>query len=375
MLYLVIFIADKYTVQECRRKWKNLRDTYHQYRLRKPKVGDGLSKWRYAKDLDFLSNVYQPKLKSHRLKYDQNFGIDAMTTQGSLTEMHPTHEQHDDEDDDGSGIVHNPDITLVSDDAETFILHAYEESVNDDVAIDHDNGGHDDGEMSVDIHDDNVEDVEEIVKQEHVISSLDEDGATGAEVDYEEVCMYEEAGNAPSVDSETIIATGSGIGGSSPNDSKAFQYINTTEFCIEPVTISSHSHIPCNNGSSSTGSNGGGLKQNIFKTISVLAPNPSSTSATTVATTAAITSTANVSGNCGTIFGGNNNLMQLQPAPAVPPPSPQALTQTRDELDLFFDFLKNKMQRLPQVDITGIQIEFLNCVLRREADAVQKSTQ
>lgn len=44
----------------------------------------------------------------------------------------------------------------------------------------------------------------------------------------------------------------------------------------------------------------------------------------------------------------------------------QALAK-RDELDLFFDFLKKKMQCFSKTQITHIQMEFLNCVSRQEA--------
>lgn len=135
------------------------------------------------------------------------------------------------EDHNDGGIVHhsNPAITLVNDD-EAFILTTYEESVTDDVTtIDH--GGHDDPSISSHMElthdDDDVEDVQEIVKNEHG-SSLDD--ATGTEVHYEEVCMYEEAGNGPSVDCETIIGSG-GVVRSSSTDSKNFAYEKYT-FCI-----------------------------------------------------------------------------------------------------------------------------------------------
>lgn len=44
----------------------------------------------------------------------------------------------------------------------------------------------------------------------------------------------------------------------------------------------------------------------------------------------------------------------------------QALAK-RDELDLFFDFLKKKMQCFSKTQITHIQMEFLNCVSRQES--------
>lgn len=46
--------------------------------------------------------------------------------------------------------------------------------------------------------------------------------------------------------------------------------------------------------------------------------------------------------------------------------------QQRDECDLFFDFLKKKIQSFPAREITAIQVEFLNCVLRHEADYAQR---
>ncbi|XP_018792893.1 PREDICTED: uncharacterized protein LOC108971353 isoform X1 [Bactrocera latifrons] len=356
-------IGNRYTVEECRRKWKNLRDTYHQYRLRKPKPGDGLSKWRYAKELEFLSSIYQPKLKSQR---HQNYMIDTQRSDlhdlGGPTVATRLKEDHND-----GGIVHhsNPAITLVNDD-EAFILTTYEESVTDDVTtIDH--GGHDDPSISSHMElthdDDDVEDVQEIVKNEHG-SSLDD--ATGTEVHYEEVCMYEEAGNGPSVDCETIIGSG-GVVRSSSTDSKNFasthhhHHTHSTadsftysmnDFCIESIP-----HLPSTSG-------GGGESGSGSSSSSVIGgAKLKNLTTSTIVTTPVVVSSSSNNPNVVQQQTANSSILQLQS-----PTSMMYNGQSREELDLFFAFLKQKMQRFSKEEITLMQVEFLNCVQKHEAE-------
>ncbi|XP_036341279.1 uncharacterized protein LOC118750672 [Rhagoletis pomonella] len=355
-------IGNKYTVEECRRKWKNLRDTYHQYRLRKPKLGDGLSKWRYAKELEFLSTVYQPKLKSQR---HQNYMMD--TQRSDLHDLGGSVSTRLKEDHIEGSIVHhsNSGITLVNDD-ETFILTTYEESVADDVTtIDH--GGHEDPSISSHMElthddDDDVEDVQEIVKNEHG-SSLDD--ANGTEVHYEEVCMYEEAGNGPSVDCETIIGAG-GVVRSSSTDSKNFtshhhHHTHSTadsftysmnDFCIESIP-----HLPSTSGGG--GESGGGSSNS-----SVIGGTKLKNLATsTIVTTPVVVSSSSTNPNIAQQQTATSSILQLQ--------SPTSMTyngQSREELDLFFAFLKQKMQRFSKEEITLMQVEFLNCVQKHEAE-------
>ncbi|XP_004523992.1 uncharacterized protein LOC101460784 [Ceratitis capitata] len=361
-------IGNRYTVEECRRKWKNLRDTYHQYRLRKPKPGDGLSKWRYAKELEFLSSIYQPKLKSQR---HQNYLMD--TQRSSLHDLGRSgnaatrlKEEHSDND-----MVHHSStaITLVNDD-EAFILTAYEESVTDDVTtIDH--GGHDDPSISSHMElthdDDDVEDVQEIVKNEHG-SSLDD--GTGTEVHYEEVCMYEEAGNGPSVDCETIIGAG-GVVRSSSTDSKNFttahhhHHTHSTadsftysmnDFCIESIPhLPSASGGGVESGSASASSNSSVIGNPKLKNL---------TTSAIVTTPVVVSNNSNNNQNIAQQQTTTSSILQLQ--------SPNSMAyngQSREEeLDLFFAFLKQKMQRFSKEEITLMQVEFLHCVQKHEAE-------
>ncbi|KAH8421472.1 hypothetical protein KR009_008588 [Drosophila setifemur] len=493
---------DKYTVQEVRRKWKNLRDTYHQYRLRTPKCVEGrLSKWRYAKELDFLSTVYQPKLKSHRTaqSYESTSsssigggggggggGNNNTLPIGAMLQLKQHVEDDEDEvvDDD---VQSDPDtgvegieritshhstsqITLVSDEAETFILTAYEEGVADDSVSQHHHQHHHhqhhhhshhqphhhhhhshhqsqhDGsissiELSQIAHDDDVvddvdddDDVEDhdghqvvdIVKHE-----LDEDGATGAEVDYEEVCLYEEASGAH-VDCE--MGVGDAVDGGS--DGKGFHYIDAHDFCIsdiEPQTVRSSQHQFQTSGGSSNASNsvlaggtvvadgklknltlvtttaggggaagGGNSRSDQISLVDVteatstsvtISSTPAiSLNAATVTTTPAAalcnttsytaTPTATIlqlpSLSCGGGGGGGaGNPLSVSAASSSTSNLlkeeelhqqhvAQALAK-RDELDLFFDFLKKKMQSFSKTQITHIQMEFLNCVSRQES--------
>ncbi|KAH8338824.1 hypothetical protein KR074_001563 [Drosophila pseudoananassae] len=501
-------IGNKYTVQEVRRKWKNLRDTYHQYRLRTPKCIEGrLSKWRYAKELDFLSNVYQPKLKSHRttLSYETtsssgNAGVgtgNANSTTLPIGAMLHLKQHVEDEDDEvvDDDVQSDPDtatvsshhgasqITLVSEEAETFILTAYEEGVADDSVSQHHHqphshhqhhhhshhqphhhqhhhhshhqSQHDRSISSIELsqlaHDDDVVDdvddedddvdghVVDIVKHE-----LDEDGATGAEVDYEEVCLYEEASGAH-VDCE--MGVGDAVDGSSDVVSlgKGFHYIDAHDFCIsdiEPQTVRStkHQFQPSTSASNSvlaggavvgdgklknltlvtttaTGGNatGGGPQGGVSRTdqislvdvteatstsVTISSTPAVSLNAATVTTTpaAALCNTTSFTAtptttilqlpnlNCGGGGGGGSaasvgcggvplsvsaasssttNLIkdeEFQQQQQIA----QALAK-RDELDLFFDFLKKKMQCFSKTQITHIQMEFLNCVSRQES--------
>ncbi|XP_033172501.1 lateral signaling target protein 2 homolog [Drosophila mauritiana] len=488
-------IGNKYSVQEVRRKWKNLRDTFHQYRLRTPKYIEGrLSKWRYAKELDFLSKVYQPKLKSHRntqISYETSGiggagvgvgGANSTTLPiGAMLHLKQHVVDDDDEvmDDDGqsdhdtatlSSHHGTSQITLVSDEAETFILTAYEEGVSDDTVSQHHHHHHGhhqqehhhqphhhhhhhhhqsqhDGsissiELSQIAHDDDVvddvDDEDDVVDHDGQLDivkhELDEDGATGAEVDYEEVCLYEEASGAH-VDCE--MGVGDAVdGGSDVTHGKGFHYIDAHEFCIsdiEPQTVRSSQHQFTASGGSGNGSNsvltggtvvtdgklknltlvtttspavgGGGLNNRHDSSVSTqqislvdvteatstsvtISSTPAiSLNATTVSTTPAAalcnttsftsTPTATIiqmpSLNCGSgqplavsaAASSSNNLIKEDEQHQQQQVA-QALAK-RDELDLFFDFLKKKMQCFSKTQITHIQMEFLNCVSRQEA--------
>lgn len=407
-------VLDRYTVEECRRKWKNLRDTYHQYRLRKPKIGDGLSKWRYAKDMEFLSNVYQPKLKSNRT---QNFN--TTTSQDNL--LHSVSESNDEHDQ----VVHQDMVhtgIISVNDADTFILTAYEDVTHDNVNHEDPNMSH--GELN---HDNNsMEDCVEIVKHEQH-STLDDDGNTGAEVDYEEVCLYEESGNTPSVDCETIIGA-PGTNSANSDDTK-FQYIDTNDFCIASMNPTRSQYS--SSASSVIGASGTLKLKSLPMVTSSTTSMPSTSSNTTLDSTTPCVSIASSAVHI-------QQLPELTPSPSIPapvatttatssttapvkpdsnsliasssssntnthpPPPPNysnhnnnssssnmgsnnAITSNctvadycnhqREECDLFFDFLKKKIQRFPPEEITSIQVEFLNCVLRREAEHAQKAQQ
>ncbi|XP_064556402.1 dendritic arbor reduction protein 1 [Drosophila montana] len=533
-------MGNKYSVQEVRRKWKNLRDTYHQYRRRSPKCIEGrLSKWRYAKQLDFLSKVYQPKLKAHR---------NAMAALVQIKKQPEEDDDVDDDDDDVvNGIQHDHDvdhdiidedghsnatamssshhassqITLV-DETETFILTAYEESVADDTVHTHHQHAHHgqqqqhhhhphhhhhhqqqqhqqqhhhhhhhqtqhDGSISSielsqitqdddddDVVDDGLDDdddevvdhdgqVVDIVKHE-----LDEDGvANGTEVDYEEVCLYEEA-SGPHCEL--------GVDGSSDvTDSKGFHYIDADGFCIEDIetepeprntvavplrathhaqhphaqhathhftsaaTVSSATATATNsvlsgNGGvitadaklknltlvtttasassqrcqdpAAAGGGGNGSQQQIAlvdvteatsTSVTISSTPAAPLNAATVSTTlpaaaAAVPATAtlcNTSTNtpynsaatattilqlpalsCGNGNGnGASSISVASSSTLIKDDEQQQLAQAlikRDELDLFFDFLKKKMQYFSKTQITHIQMEFLNCVSRQE---------
>ncbi|XP_016994374.2 uncharacterized protein [Drosophila takahashii] len=472
-------IGNKYTVQEVRRKWKNLRDTFHQYRLRTPKYIEGrLSKWRYAKELDFLSTVYQPKLKSHR---NTQGGYEATSGGGggggaiggtnstSLPIGAMLHlKQHDDEVDDDGQSDHDTatlsshhgasQITLVSDEAETFILTAYEEGVSDDTVSQHHHGHHGhhqqhhhhqphhhhhhhhqsqhDGsissiELSQIAHDDDDDDEDEDGQMDIVKHELDEDGATGAEVDYEEVCLYEEASGAH-VDCEMGVGDAVDGGESDVSHGKGFHYIDAHEFCISdiepPQTVrSSQQHFASSGGSgnasnsvladgklknltlvttttSSSSAAGGGSSNrhdSATQQISLVDVTEATSTSVTISSTPAISlnaatvTTTPAAALCNTTsfsstptatilqlpsLSCNSNQQPLAVSAAASSSNnlvkeeelhqqqqvAQALAK-RDELDLFFDFLKKKMQCFSKTQITHIQMEFLNCVSRQEA--------
>ncbi|XP_061396893.1 serine/threonine-protein kinase dst1 [Musca vetustissima] len=452
-------IGNRYSVEECRRKWKNLRDTYHQYRLRKSKIGDGLSKWRYAKDMEFLSNVYQPKLKSNRT---QSFNATTTTTTATSTNssqdnlLHSVSESNDEHDDHQvqvhQDMVHSSIISV--NDTDTFILTTYEDVTHDnDVSHeDHHNISH--SELN---HDNNsMENCVEIVKHEQH-TNLDDDGNTAAEVDYEEVCLYEESGNTPSVDCETII--GAPVTNSTNSDDTKFQYIDTNEFCIGSMNptrsqySSSASSVIGASGTiklkslpmvSATSSSSGQMvpvssnttlestatcvtipaaiqhMEQLPELTPVVTPTstPKPTTATTSAnvlgkvetntllgTTTATNSTtiaqpshtnqnhqthqqhqqqhhlhhpSTYSSNSNNSNNNTNNSMGTISIATTTLAGSNCMVadycnHQREECDLFFDFLKKKIQRFPPEEITSIQVEFLNCVLRREAEHAQKA--
>jgi len=495
LIPLISPFPDKYTVQEVRRKWKNLRDTFHQYRLRTPKYIEGrLSKWRYAKELDFLSTVYQPKLKSHRNTqsgYETSggggggggIGGSNSTTLpiGAMLHLKQHVDDDDDEvvDDDGQSdhdtttlSSHHgaSQITLVSDEAETFILTAYEEGVSDDtVSQHHHHHGHHqqqqhhhhhqphhhhhhqsqhDGsissiELSQITHDEEddvvcgVDEDDDVVdhdgQMDIVKHELDEDGATGAEVDYEEVCMYEEASGAH-MDCE--MGVGDAVdGGSDVTHGKEFHYIDAHEFCIsdiEPQTVRSSQHQFSSSGGSGNASNSvlaggtvvadgklknltlvtttsaaaaGGGSSNRHDTsvstqqISLVDVTEATSTSVTISSTPAISlnaatvTTTPAAALCNTTSFTSTPTATILQLPSLSCGSGQPLAVSaaasssnmlikeeelhqqqqvaqalakRDELDLFFDFLKKKMQCFSKTQITHIQMEFLNCVSRQE---------
>lgn len=462
-------------------------------------MSDGLSKWRYAKDMEFLSNVYQPKLKSNRT---QNFNT---TPQDNL--LHSVSESTDEHDHVVTQDMVHTNIISVND-TDTFILTTYEDVTHDNDVSHEDHNMVSHSELN---HDNNsMEDCVEIVKHEQHVS-LDDDGNTGGEVDYEEVCLYEESGNTPSVDCETIIGAGPGTNSANSDDTK-FQYIDANDFCIAsmnptrsqysssassvigaPGTIKLKSLPMVSTSTTSTSSTtldstASCVSMNSpsvhLQTLPELTPSPAIPPTTTSASTTAsymyatinptrsqYNNNTNNNNNANNVMG-NTTTLKLKNIPTVssstttmpptssnsldsttscaPPtsiatpstvnlqtlpeltPSPTTPTSTepksdanslltstnntnnnnnqqmapagtatyvntntpsssttmvmssntttlcnhqREECDLFFDFLKKKIQRFPPEEITSIQVEFLNCVLRREAEHAQKAQQ
>lgn len=434
-------------------------------------MSDGLSKWRYAKDMEFLSNVYQPKLKSNRT---QNFNT---TPQDNL--LHSVSESTDEHDHVVSQDMVHPNIISVND-TDTFILTTYEDVTHDNDVSHEDPNMVSHSELN---HDNNsMEDCVEIVKHEQHVS-LDDDGNTGGEVDYEEVCLYEESGNTPSVDCETIIGAGAGTNSANSDDTK-FQYIDANDFCIASMNptrsqySSSASSVIGAAGtiklkplpmvsSSTTSTSSSTMESNAscvtiaspsvhLQTLPELTPSPAIPPSTTAASTPATYMYASINptrsqynnNNTGNVIGATGTI-KLKSIPTVssstttmPPTSSSTLDSTttcaalasssvhiqtlpelipsptelkhetksllstsninsqqmapaysnstsslamsapttfcnhqREECDLFFDFLKKKIQRFPPEEITSIQVEFLNCVLRREAEHAQKAQQ
>lgn len=360
--------------------------------------------------MEFLSNVYQPKLKSNRTQnYNTTTSHDNLLH--SVSESNDEHEQvvHQD-------MVH-PGIISVND-ADTFILTTYEDVTHDNDVSHEDPNMVSHSELN---HDNNsMEDCVEIVKHEQQ-HSLEDDGNTGAEVDYEEVCLYEESGNTPSVDCETIIGGPPNTNSANSDDAK-FQYLDTNDFCIASMNPTRSQY---SSSASSVIGASGTLKLKSIPMVSSSTNSMPSTSSTTLdTTTSCVTiatsggvhiqslpelarspsvpaSTAATSSTNMAAKPDSNNLMdsshatnsnhQHQSPPQPPPNYPNGSHNTgmmnsnsmssychhqREECDLFFDFLKKKIQRFPPEEITSIQVEFLNCVLRREAEhAAQKAQQ
>ncbi|XP_055911755.1 uncharacterized protein LOC129945847 [Eupeodes corollae] len=266
------------TAVECRKKWKNLRDTYHQYRLRKLKYKECLEKWRYTADLSFLTDIYQPKLISERANY-----LNSSKTNNN----HNTIQE-----------VKTSDISsLIELDEETT---QDSQSLHKEYIIDQN-----------DFDDEDIEHVSEMDENEMQFCEVTDGGharnveAVGDDTSYGEVYLYDETEtNGVAVDS-LVLPT------NQPTDSK----------------------------------------ENILK-------KPSSSS------------------GCTAVYVGELSADHTQLASPSQPlqPSSECLTigDKKDELDLFFQFLKTKIQNLPSVDITAIQIEFLNAVLRREAANYEK---
>lgn len=480
-------------MEECRRKWKNLRDTYHQYRLRKPKVGESLSKWRYAKEMEFLSNVYQPKLKALRGQHfmnnhNHNNSFNLSTVNNGIGNNIDIHHQilkkignGDDEDEDdmedtddldrqnhdhdhcqinvsAQDIVNGDIITVNESDA--FILTAYDEVSHDN---DVSNEGHSlvgSGELRHHHESSNLEICMDIVKDEQHNSLDNENSHHDGEVDYEEVCLYEETGNPSGVDCDSIIASAPNLNNGHHHNHQhqhsgepKFEYISTGDFCIgtlNPVvtrctqfsnvtntsamctsttsTIKLRALSPiCNNSTDPISITPNAIDastptitlpdNNVITTLNSTPSEITLTSSTVhihpindlppvscitntispVMTPMASTSSSASSSNCSTnkpILETSNNVLQMPqasiitfpPSPAttictngVPgagavamPPNSVYYGQQRDECDLFFDFLKKKIQSFPPREITAMQVEFLNCILRREAAYAQR---
>lgn len=472
-----------------------MRDTYHQYRLRKPKVGESLSKWRYAKEMEFLSNVYQPKLKSLRGQHfinNHNHSLNSLATNNGIEnnlnlhhhilKKHGRHEEDEDDNDDTDDLDphnHNHDHCQVNvssqdivsgdiitvNETDAFILTAY-----DDVS--HDNDISNDGsrlvgpgELSHHHESSNLEICMDIVKHEQHNSLDNESSQHDGEVDYEEVCLYEETGNPSGVDCDSIIS-------SAPNSSNGhhhqhhhnqhqhsnepkFEYISTGDFCIGtlnpvvtrctqfsnvtntnvmctsttstiklrtlspicnnstiPISITSASidastptiTIPQDNNITTHSSTPSGINLtpatvhlHPINELSHVSCITNAISPVTTATPTASASSSASSSNCSTnkqTLETSNNVLQVPQASIITFPPSTAATictngapgatamavpanslyygQQRDECDLFFDFLKKKIQSFPPREITAIQVEFLNCVLRHEAAYAQR---
>ncbi|XP_037935799.1 uncharacterized protein LOC119669839 isoform X2 [Teleopsis dalmanni] len=300
-------LGAKYTVEECRRKWKNLRDTYHQYRLRKQNGGNDFSKWRYATELQFLSTIYQPKLKVNRQQnYINKCGM-LQTTTHSSTE--------------------NADNTKIVLDG---ILMTYDE--HDTKVLEHIHSDNNMGHLKLNQNDFAVE----IVKTDPLV---DDDCVTAAmEPSYEEVCLYEESGNA-SMDCETII------GGHNETASTS-QYVDAHDFCIDSMNV--HTLRASSNDNSNMLSNNISptkIRTADFKCLSEI----NSSSSIKQITNATISTTMNEEETSSSLSAKDHQQ-----------------NETNEELDLFFDFLKKKIQHFSKDRITAIQVEFLNCVLKHE---------
>ncbi|XP_055845167.1 uncharacterized protein LOC129911390 [Episyrphus balteatus] len=252
---------------DCRKKWKNLRDTYHQYRLRKMKYKECLEKWRYTKDLEFLTNIYQPKLKSERAEFlKTSFSNTSSSIQEVKTSDISSLIELDEEDNTQDNESFSKDI----------IMHQNESAA------------------SVDFDDENIEHIElnEMPFSRTTRSSVKTVDAV--EDTYEEVFLYDDTNVVDNVD-DLIIESKDDIvkKSTSPN-----------------------------------------------KSMGVLFESPIASQSQNTTTPSDILTIGN----------------------------------KKDELDLFFQFLKTKIQNLPSVDITAIQIEFLNAVLRREAAHLEKTS-
>lgn len=256
------------TVDDCRNRWKNLRDTYHQYRLRKAKFKECLEKWRYTKDLSFLTDVYQPKLKAERIKYF-NSKKDRTPSESNDSLVHEVKMS------DISSLIEVDEGTEHSQESHTETMH-------NDIII-NDNSNNDSEEQNMEHADINSMELNSTKKQEN-----DNVNAT-IEDTYGEVFLYDE-----------------------------------TEEPVDNLLLDSKENIRKN------------IPSNRFSPVMVEIPNGTQRSEPTT----------------------ENSTTDNKSA----------------ELDLFFQFLKTKVQNLPNVDITGIQIEFLNVVLRKESALNQEKS-
>lgn len=262
-------IGGNVTAEGCRKRWKNLRDTFHQYRLRKSKFKDCLEKWRYTKDLEFLTDVYQPKLKSKRNNYVNKRRLSSETDNSLIQE------------------VKTSDISSLIEVDENF---SGENSMTDREDINKAIAELD--EHSIDIE--SNEDVKGVATSTTVSHEVAEDA-------YGEVFLYDE--------SDVSAIT---VDGSMPESKQ-----NILKQC-EPTATGKFTEIMC----------GRTLQREQLQPSSQLSP-----------------------------AAAHSNILKIG--------------TKSEELDLFFNFLKAKIKNLPRVEITAIQIEFLNSVLRREAAAAQ----
>lgn len=124
------------------------------------------------------------------------------------------------------------------------------------------------------------------------------------------------------------------------------------DFCIESIP-----HLPSTSG-------GGGESGSGSSSSSVIGgAKLKNLTTSTIVTTPVVVSSSSNNPNVVQQQTANSSILQLQS-----PTSMMYNGQSREELDLFFAFLKQKMQRFSKEEITLMQVEFLNCVQKHEAE-------